>query len=254
MIAYLLTDTEAETYFKNFLLSDHCKKYYRPKTRDYSPVEYTKLLISKQKELVDDEDYEDELMRPQDAEAKLFDLTTCTNMVFEPHGKRDDDVVTGLNGISVATSSQKAESYTIRLQFNHFFQDIEQAEYGALIFKDAKTDAEYLDSYQFIEQKKEGSELVLKVEIPRKYRKIGCQLMIVVRLVIDADRGLYFPYPMVEKQERWLAARVPIFNHAAVFIPEDFMSSEHIKYDTLENLTRVSFWQNWIERLLNGTN
>ncbi len=253
-IGYLLTDTEAETYFKNFLLSDHCKKYYRPKTKDYDPVAYTRLLIDKKKVLVDDEDYEDTLMHPQDAEAKLFDLTTCNSMVFEPHGKKETQFLG--DEMPMAYTTQKANSYTIRLAFNHFFQDINQAEYGALIFEDNETNAIHLDTTQFIQEKKVGNELVLKVAIPRKYRKITCQLLIVVRLVIDRDNEMYFPYPLKKNNgsERWLGARVPINHAAGLIIPENFMSSENVKYDTLENLKKVNQWQNWVERLMHGTN
>jgi len=251
LLAHLLTDTEAETYFKNFLLSEHCKKYYRPKTKDYDPSAYTKLLISKKKELVDDEDYEKTLMNPQDAEAQLFDITTCQAMSFDPQGKKKTTFSGG--EFDVAYTTLKAESFIVRIRFNHFFQSIDQAEYGALIFKDNETDAEFLDISQIYEAYKEDDELVLKINIPRKHRKYTCQLMVVVRLVIDDDEDMYFPYNMVNKKDRWLGARVPVNFAAGVFIPDSFMTSEAVQFDTLDRLQNVGNWQSWLERWWNNT-
>lgn len=78
--------------------------------------------------------------------------------------------------------------------------------------------------------------------------------MIVVRLVIDRDQGMYFPYPMLEKQERWLGARIPTTHNATFIVPDNFMSSENVLYDTLDNLKKVNKWQNWVERILYDTN
>ena len=248
VIAHLLTDTAAETYFKNFLLSDHCKDYYRPKTGDYSPSAYARLLIDNKKDLVDDEDYEDTLMHPQDAEARFFDITTCKTMVFKPHGE--------YNTITTMDSSHtylETESYTIRIGFNHFFQSTDQAEYGAYIFDDVVSDAEPLFISRFEEPKKEGNELVLKVAIPKKYRRIGSQIMIVTRLVIDPEAKMYFPYPILKDKgaERWMGARVPI--NKMIFFTNDLMSSENIKFDTLDRLINVGNWQGSLVRYINGT-
>ena len=48
----------------------------------------------------------------------------------------------------------RANAYTIRLGFNHFFQDIDQSGYGALIFENDRTDATPLDTTLFVEYKR----------------------------------------------------------------------------------------------------
>ena len=78
--------------------------------------------------------------------------------------------------------------------------------------------------------------------------------MLVVRLIIDREAGMYFPYPMVDKQERWQGARVDITHSSMITVPDNFMSSENVMYDTLDNLKKVNKWQNWVERIIYGTN
>ncbi len=170
-------------------------------------------------------------------------------MIFEPHGKKEINVLKGPD-YDVTHTSLEATAYTIRLGFNHFFQDINQAEYGTLIFENNSSNAIELDTTQFVQEEKQGNELVLKINIPKEYRKGGCQLMLVVHLVINNDKGMYFPYPMVNKKERWLGARISTTHNATFVVPDNFMSSENVLYDTLDNLKKIKTWQNWVQHII----
>jgi hypothetical protein len=77
--------------------------------------------------------------------------------------------------------------------------------------------------------------------------------MIVTRLVIDPEANMYFPYPILKDKgaERWMGARVPI--NKAIFFTNDFMSSENIKFDTLDRLINPGNWQGDLVSFLNGT-
>lgn len=210
-LANIFTDSELEYYFKNFLLSDREAFDLR---NGETPMQYNRRLFASKHTLVDydDKDIREKLMNPTDAMASLFDLTVCNNIAYKP---TDLSPRVG-NGHA---AYRLINTYEIRINFNQFLQDKNQAEIVLLLLDDTVLESGdpsvyYPKTTNKIEKLATGQhQLISSIQIPEtltKTRSYWYKVVIAVRLNIDDSINRHFPYPLQHQGERYMGARLSL--------------------------------------------
>ncbi len=247
IIASLLTDTELETYFKNFLLCDR-EKF--PKPADMSPMEYSRKILKKKEDLTDN-DFLDTLMNPLDAQAKLFDYIICKQIAFNPINSKKESFTSPSfePGVRNITSSlETASRFSAKMVFSRFFNHPGQVEAYAFFYpkgiKNEGAIAMQMGVATKIYDSKNGEALEVKFWIPKAYEsKITLQSDIVfaLRLKVDDSQGLHFPYPLGGK-ERFLGAKIRARSLSAGLYISTLNQNEGVTIAPLSELKTKKPW------------
>jgi len=215
ILANLLTDSDLETYFKNFLLSDHAKIYRRS---NESPMSYTKRLLADKEALMGDDDYHKTMMNPADAEATLFDYIVCKEMIFTPD-KKDTETVSSsaYNPYTSPISTSDINRYTfdVSITFMQFLNRADCIDYEFYLFpkglkRKRKIRIDHDGNSKKTKDKDGRDALHIRLTIPQELRdkvKSTSELLLAVRLKIDDSINMYFPYP-IGGEERYLGAKI----------------------------------------------
>jgi len=210
-LANIFTDTELEYYFKHFLLCDRVKFDLQ---NGETPMEYNRRLFAAKKSLIDyqDKDIREKLMNPTDAMASLFDLTVCNSVHYKPTSL-GPKVGSGHAGYRLI------ETYEIKINFNQFLQDENQAEVVLLLLDDTIKESGdpsvfYPETSNKIEKLSTGQrQLISSVQIPEALtntRNYWYKVVIAVRLKIDDSINRHFPYPLQHQGERYIGTRLSL--------------------------------------------
>ncbi|MDC1161803.1 hypothetical protein OAT18_00010 [Tenacibaculum sp.] len=246
IVASLLTDTELETYFKNFLLSDTYTKGF-PKPTNMSPIEYMQKVLDKREELTD-EDYHDTLMNPFDAQAKLFDYIVCKEISFTPINSKTN-IYTNYNIHSSGISTIETASYfSAKMVFSRFFNHPNQIETHAIFYPKGIRNGEgipmKIGTTCKIYDSEQSEALEVKFWVPNEHvSKITLQsdVLFALRLKIDESQKIYFPYSLQNK-ERYLGAKIKLKDLGTGFFISDLKQDKDVTIDTLENLKTTKPW------------
>ncbi|WP_159090818.1 toxin VasX [Aquimarina aquimarini] len=131
VIASLLTDSELEEFFSNFLLSD-TKKF--PKQAGESPMVYIQRVLDNRYALTDD-DYRDTLMNPIEAEVALMDAIVCKKMEFAPIAPDRIEHETIYYGMDQFTVSEETVCYfKVTMTYLQLFSDPDQVGYRIFLY------------------------------------------------------------------------------------------------------------------------
>lgn len=193
VLAYMFTDTPLETYFKNYLLSDHYSKGF-PLLADESPMAYNNR-VYKNRALFTDDAYEDTLMLPSEAEAKLLDLIVCPSVVVKRE-KRDY-----YTGRRKGFPKYEITGVTAQLMFAKFLNNISQLEVKAYLcyngLNDIRNTPPDVAIYKEMRVDKNGHPFVNVSATLTAHQKEfildESEIFFTVRLAIS--KKLYFPYP-----------------------------------------------------------
>ncbi len=247
ILGSLLTDTELETYFKNFLL---CDREEVPKPANMSPMEYTLKILEKREDLTH-KDFLDSLMNPLDAQAKLFDYIVCKQIAFNPiNSKKERFTNPGFEpGMGhITTSLESATQFSAKMVFSRFFNHPDQVEAYAFFYpKGIKNKGEIAMQMGIpnkIYDSKNSEALEVKFWIPKAYEsKITLQSDIVfaVRLKVDDSQSLHFPYPLGGK-ERFLGAKIKARTLSAGLYISTLKQNKEVTIAQLNELRTEKLW------------
>ncbi|WFO16524.1 hypothetical protein M601_001540 [Cellulophaga baltica 4] len=219
LAAQLYKDTDLETYYKTFLLSDHANIYPNGET----PMQYTnRLLLDETAIKLVDPKATDALYLKNSyyASALLMDLLVCTNAQFKvednlpletsvPRNPMDDSIRYKLT----------ATAFSATMTYYKFFNNINQVEYkvyylhyGILSSKLSPEELALKRSVYLAKDEKKNDAIQIKFQVPEEFHKgihRGSQLLFVTRLSIDEGSNNYFPHKL-DKGDRWLGALVQL--------------------------------------------
>ena len=247
IVASLLSDSDLETYFKNFLLSD-TKAF--PKAAGTLPMDYIRKILDERKDLTDD-DYRDTLMNPLDAQAKLFDYIVCKEITFTPiDPKTTSHISPSFGGGMPATSSTStASKFNIRMVFSRFFNHPKQVEaYGYFYLEGVKNGgaiAMDIGVVNKIYDTENQEALDVNFSVPIKYRTsitTQSEAVFAIRLKVDESQNLYFPYPLAGNNDRYLGAKIKLKDFAAGFFISDLNQNKDVVITSLSQLKTNDPW------------
>lgn len=247
IVATLLTDNELETIFCNFLLSDTYKKGFS-KPSYMLPMEYNRQVLLKKSDLTDD-DYLDTLMHPYDVQVALFDAIVCKEIEFVPVG-----TVTSGGGYNPMTdapdiTTHTTTSFKANMVFSKFFNHERQVECAAYFYhngmKDSTPDKIIIprDQIKKIREKTGFTYLQAQFSLPKNWKgKINydSEFLFVLRLVIDKEKHVYFPYTLKD-EERYLAARINMKGDR--FMLSDLSATKEVKLLPFDQLIKYETWK-----------
>lgn len=244
-LASLVRDSELETYFKNFLLSDNNDFH---KLENQSPMNYSYFVLKYRKQLVTGEDFQKTMMNPLDAFATLFDLIICREIKFSPIDPKLE-IMLPMNHNSPARRNLKATSFRAEMQFADFFNDPNNVEVQAFYYPDSRSnDFTPIQEVSIIKTKNLEGEEILRVifNVPAdKINTINIFSVIVfaVRLRIENAKEVYFPYPATGKKERYLGAKIIVEDDQYTPAIVQLDQTEKVRVDTLKNLKDLNQWK-----------
>ena len=244
-LASLVRDSELETYFKNFLLSDNNDFH---KLENQSPMNYSYFVLKYRKQLVTGEDFQKTMMNPLDAFATLFDLIICREIKFSPIDPKLE-IMLPMNHNSPARRNLKATSFRAEMQFADFFNDPNNVEVQAFYYPDSRSnDFTPIQEVSIIKTKNLEGEEILRVifNVPAdKINTINIFSVIVfaVRLRIENTKEVYFPYPATGKKERYLGAKIIVEDDQYTPAIVQLDQTEKVRVDTLKNLKDLKQWK-----------
>ncbi|MDH7446812.1 toxin VasX [Aquimarina sp. 2201CG14-23] len=244
IIAALLTDSELETFFKNFVLSD---TEAFPKAEGDTPMEYSRKVLANKEDLVDD-DYIETLMHPSDAEASLFDAIVCKNMIFTPTETKieGDGYNPYTNPGNIKTHTVSA--YKVDMSFVQFFNQENQVDTEILFYPDGIKKGNPIrlqvdDGSLCKTTNKQGKDaLTLAFSIPEEQQDRitkKSEVLFALRLKIDPSANLYFPYKL-GGNERYLGAKIKLKGER--FMLSDMTQNEEVLFAPLRDLKNSETW------------
>ncbi|PKV50755.1 hypothetical protein ATE84_2821 [Aquimarina sp. MAR_2010_214] len=246
IIATLLTDSELETFFKNFVLSD-TKAF--PKNEGDTPMVYSRKVLANKEDLVDD-DYTETLMHPVDAEASLFDAIVCKQIAFAPIDAETQTFTSQRDsfGISTSSSISTASRFTASMVFSQFFNHPDQLEVYAYFYPKGVKNGEAIDMIVkkpvTINDPKGREALQVEFSIPDIHKnKIRLQSEVVFagRLHVDKSQHLHFPYPL-GGEERFLGAKIRVRSLSAGLYISSLKQNEAVNIAPLSHLKNPATW------------
>ncbi|MFT7900962.1 toxin VasX [Tenacibaculum ascidiaceicola] len=248
IIASLLTDSELETFFKNFLLSDSYGKGF-PKKSDELPMDYARrILILENRKLLTDDDYHDTLMNPLDAQAKLFDCIVCKQIGFKPINSKTE-IYTSYSPYGGGASSIETASYfSSKMVFSRFFNHPNQVETHIFFYPKGVKNGNPINmnvgTVNKIYDAENREALEVKFWVPKSHEdKITSQseAVFALRLKVDENQQLYFPYSL-QKKERYLGAKIKLRALSAGLYITDLDQNEDVTIAPLEELKTDKPW------------
>ncbi|MBL7558908.1 hypothetical protein JAO71_03745 [Olleya sp. YSTF-M6] len=246
IVSSLLTDTPLEEYFKNFLLSDR-EAFYSYS----SPVHYSKRILANRSILTND-DFHDTLKNPLDAQAKLFDHIMCKQIGFTPINPETTSFTTmpapGTYAIPTVVKTEKAYRFQAKMVFSRFFNNKDQVEAHAFFYAQGVDDGNpvpmAVSNTEKIYDEQGGAALQVIFTIPVASRNLirqQSEIVFAVRLHIDEEHSVHFPYP-VGGEERYLGAKLRVQSLSAGLYQTSLKQDEDVVVGTLANLKTDKPW------------
>ncbi|MDE1206471.1 toxin VasX [Tenacibaculum larymnensis] len=244
LIASLLTDSELETFFKNFLLSDSYGEGF-PKRSKELPMDYARRILENRKLLTDD-DYHDTLMNPIDAQTKLFDCIVCKEIGFKPINSKSK-MIPSFGG-TMPSSIETASYFSAKMVFSRFFNHPDQVETHVFFYpkgvKNGNPINMNIGTVSKIYDLENREALEVKFWVPKSHEdKITSQseAVFALRLKIDESEQLYFPYSL-QKKERYLGAKIKLRALSAGLYITDLDQNEEVMIAPLKELKTNKPW------------
>ena len=250
-IASALSDTEIETYFKNFILSDRVDY---PKLPDQSPMDYTRSFLNektKEKMVPDIDNYREIMMHPSDAQATLFDMIVCGEIKFvpiDPVTKTINlEIRSNLGVFTQTTQQQSATHFRADIVLNRFLSNPNFIDIEAILYPNGLESPELSFEADVEPASKDEWSNVLSItfgvpKIAIKHINGKSEILFALRLRIDPKSNFYFPYPLKNKTVRYLGARINL-KSKGVFFANQLTQQKKIKIESLENLKNPDIWK-----------
>lgn len=196
-------------------------------------------------EKVEDKKAQKYLMHPSDAMASLYDITVCNAISYKV--SRDgfsEKIGNGRN------AKYRVHKFAVEMIFNQFLKSGEQLEARGILHHalDNKTDDFLLGHWAKVTPTKQQlggtTKYILQatLSIPAdKIAQIGnaTKLVVAFRVSLDDTCTRYYPYPLVEKKERWVGAR---FGLTRGVVGKNRTSDQEVIFDSLEELRKIDTW------------
>ncbi|GAA0873432.1 hypothetical protein GCM10009117_25790 [Gangjinia marincola] len=185
--------------------------------------------------------FQDTLMNPLDAQIKLFDLTVCQQIAFEP---LDQETVILPSMSAMPASYEKATSFNATMVFTQFFSNPAQVETQAWFYsRGVRNDNPIKMNLGSVKKIKDNQREALQVKfnIPNQHKNeiySNSEAVFAVRIKIDEHQQSFFPYHQ-NGRERWLGAKIKLkdFN-----IFTDLSQDENIKIAPMDELKKSFIW------------
>ncbi len=242
VLANYFQDSELQFYFKNFLLNDH-EAY---PIGSLLPMDYSRKILNNKDFLMQsiDEEAKGYLTHPSDAMASLYDITICNGINYKvPSDGFSEKMGSG------RSAKYRVYKFAVEMVFNQFLKSGEQLEARGILHHalDNKTDDFLLDNWAkvtSIKQEDGSTKYILQTTlgIPAdKIAQIGnsTKLVLALRVSLDNTCTSYYPYPLVEKKERWIGAR---FGLTRGIVNRTNTSSQEVIFDSFAELRKTSTW------------
>ncbi len=100
----------------------------------------------------------------------------------------------------------------------------------------------YINCSSIIENGQTKYVLEAVLTIPEEKQKLiipGTKLVVAMRVSLDDTCTKFYPYPFVEKKERWIGTRFGLFKGQ---VNKNATSSQDVKFDSLEKLKLNKTW------------
>ncbi|WP_108803049.1 toxin VasX [Aquimarina sp. Aq107] len=246
IIATLLSDSELETFFKNFVLSD---TEAFPKDEEDTPMIYSRKVLASKEDLVDD-DYTETLMHPADAEASLFDAIICKQIAFEPIDPDTQTFTSGRDSFGVSTSSSvsTASRFTATMVFSQFFNDPDQLEAYAYFYpkgvKNGGAIKMIMNKPITVKDPKRDNALQVEFSVPDIHKdkiRLQSEVIFAGRLHLDKSQHLHFPYPLAG-EERFLGAKIRVRSLSAGLYISSLKQNKAVNITSLGDLKNPETW------------
>ncbi len=241
-VGCLVTDTELETYFANFLLSDH-KAF--PLYDNELPSAYSRRVLANTADLTD-EDFLDTLQHPADAAASLMDAIVCKSISFMPVNAKEEghyDPLINSSGVKRYTAGE----YQVELQFLKFFNHPEQVDCKLYFYpngmdKDETPLSIPVDKETIYKTTNAQGKAVLSLCITIEETHLinsKSEVLFAVRLRLDDSAHLHFPYKL-NGNERYLGAKLKCQVTRVMFM--HLAQHENVRYAPLAELKEAEVW------------
>lgn len=246
--ASLLADTDIETFFKNFLL---CDRKMLPKGAYQTPMDYTRYVLKNRAKLVTDKDYQQTMMNPIDAQATLFDMIVCKDILFTPIDEESESytvhMMSSIVGFSNTSTTKTASFFEAKMIFSRFFSNPNNVEAYAFFYPEGiKKSEPIVAKVGEVSKINEKGITMLRVTfgVTEAYKKkitTRSELVFALRLRIQEAHSFYFPYLLHSKQ-RYLGAKIKLKTMSNSFYITSLKQHKEVKIDTLENLKTAKKW------------
>lgn len=243
-MASLLTDSELETVFKNFILSDSYSKGF-PKPANLSPMSYTRNTLLN-KAILTDDDYHETLMNPSDAQASLLDAIMCKEIQFEAKNNTDYSYLRSQDNPTGA-HIESFTQWTATMVFSRFFNHPNQVEPHAFLYADGVGDGKAeeitISKVSKIFDTSNQQALQVKFSVPNNLKEslsYKSEVVLALRLKIDASQSMYFPYNL-NKKERYLGVKLRV--NQLTYSMSEFKENKDIVKAPLKNIKNGKAWQ-----------
>lgn len=244
IVASLLTDSELETVFKNFILSDSYSKGF-PKPANLSPMSYTRNTLLN-KAILTDDDYHETLMNPSDAQASLLDAIMCKEIQFEAKNNTDYSYLRSQDNPTGA-HIESFTQWTATMVFSRFFNHPNQVEPHAFLYADGVGDGKAeeitISKVSKIFDTSNQQALQVKFSVPNNLKEslsYKSEVVLALRLKIDASQSMYFPYNL-NKKERYLGVKLRV--NQLTYSMSEFKENKDIVKAPLKNIKNGKAWQ-----------
>ncbi|NER18524.1 toxin VasX [Spongiivirga citrea] len=246
IIASLLTDSELETYFKNFVLSD---RVAFPKPDSMLPMRYILKVLDERENLTKDS-YHETLMNPYDAQAKLFDYIICKEIEFKPIDPEKISFTSREPGSSITITSSLTTAYRFnaKMVFSRFFNHPDQVEVYAFFYaegiKKGNPKNMVLKKPEKVYDNDNMEALQVQFSVSSNERnqiKMQSEVVFALRLKVDESKKLYFPYHLGGK-ERFLGSKIRLRGLSAGLYISDLHQNEEVNIAPLNELKNRNAW------------